>query len=138
MAKRGRKSIDAMMIPNVQGAPSRITAPSTLRPNEKKLFNEIVRACAPNHFRVSDTYMLSSFVTATLLSRSTANKPKQFAIFEKSTRLQAALATKLRLTPQTRLDPKGVHRDGAGQSNNTPKPWDDNGENNGDDDADAA
>jgi hypothetical protein len=112
------------MVPtiNVNGE-TRIVAPSTLTPRERKVFNEIVNACTADHFRNSDIPLLTSFCTATVVSRSMANKPKQFSTFEKATRLQAALATKLRLNPQTRLDPKSVHRQTVG-SGLVHSPWD--------------
>jgi len=112
------------MVPNINGEAPRIVAPSTLTPREKKVFNEIVAACSPQHFRTSDIPLLQSYVTATLTARATANKPKMFAVFEKAARLQKSLATSLRLAPSTRSDPKTVARDGAGRDGLVHSPWD--------------
>jgi hypothetical protein len=108
--KPGRKSLASLTTPNVTGEQPRITAPASLTPRERRLFNEIVAACAPDHFRDSDIPLLASFISATLMSRATANKPKLFATFEKATRLQASLACRLRLAPSTRTDPKTIAR----------------------------
>ena len=54
--------------------------------------------------------MLVSYVQATLLSRVTARDPKMIAVWEKATRMQATLATRLRLAPQSRTDPKTLAR----------------------------
>ncbi|WP_426525652.1 hypothetical protein [Bradyrhizobium sp. McL0615] len=120
--KPGRRSINDIMTPNVRGEAPRIVAPSTLTPREKKVFNEIVNACSPQHFRSSDIPLLQSYVTATLTARATANKPKLFPVFEKAARLQKSLATSLRLAPSTRSDPKTIGRETP--QNNAPMPWD--------------
>jgi hypothetical protein len=47
-----------------------------------------------------------SYVQATLMARQTVRDPEQVATWDKAVRLQAMLATRLRLTPQSRSDPK--------------------------------
>ncbi|MGB9394444.1 MAG: hypothetical protein WCB32_06625 [Pseudolabrys sp.] len=74
------------------------------------LFTELVAACDARHFVESDLPLLVSYVQATLLSRSTARDPDKIAIWEKATRMQATLATRLRLAPQSRTDPKTIAR----------------------------
>lgn len=78
------------------------------------MFTELVDACTPDHFRVSDEPLLISFVQATLLSRQAVAKAATdsaaLTLWEKATKMQATLATRLRLSPQTRLDPKTVAR----------------------------
>ena len=64
-----------------------------------------------------------SYVQACLMARSAAKTPTKVAIFERVVRLQAMLATKLRLSPQTRLDPKTLARQYDNFNPNGPTPW---------------
>jgi hypothetical protein len=69
--------------------------------------------------------LLVTFVQATLLSRQAvikaASDPAMLALWEKASRMQATLATRLRLAPQSRVDPKTLARQ---QPSAWPKPWD--------------
>jgi hypothetical protein len=73
----------------------------------------------------SDLPLLVSFIQATLLVRRAAtgmvDDSDLIAVFEKSVKLQATLATRLRLAPQSRLDPKSVARQ---QPYEGRRPWD--------------
>lgn len=125
--KRGRRSIASQMTPNIQGVPSRIVAPSTVRGHARVLWNELVDSCAADHFRPSDIPILQSYISATLIARAAATgKTKDFAVFEKAARLQKSLATSLRLAPSTRSDPKTIARQNPqrGQQQSL-EPWDD-------------
>ena len=114
MRKRGRKSADELAVINVNGDPPRLDPPPTLTDPERALFVEIVQACSPKHFVPSDVPLVVSYVQATLLSRqavtNAATTPAMLALWEKATRMQATLATRLRLSPQARTDPKTVGR----------------------------
>lgn len=115
MRKRGRQSAAANVVPlSLTGLPPRLTAPVGLRTDEQTLFNELVGACDPRHFVKSDVPLLISYVQSTLLSRRTAADleadPRVITIWEKATRMQATLATRLRLAPQARTDPKTLAR----------------------------
>jgi hypothetical protein len=125
MRQRGRKSAAALVEFNVTGKPARQEPPSHLSDDERALFVELVESCAPSHFVKSDLPLLVSFVQATLLVRRAAtgmvDDPDLIAVFEKSVKLQATLATRLRLAPQSRLDPKSVARQ---QPYPGRKPWD--------------
>ena len=78
------------------------------------MFRHIVGVCAPDHFVESDVPLLISFVQATLLRRRAATKLQGDAgwvgVWEKATRMQATLCTRLRLAPQARTDPKTITR----------------------------
>ena len=89
------------------------------------MFRETVQSCSADHFAASDTPLLVSYVQATLMARGAIkDAPADKAalgVWERATKMQAVLATKLRLTVQSRIDPKVVGR-------NTPKaylrrPW---------------
>jgi len=114
MRKRGRKSGDELAVINVNGDPPRLDPPPTLTDPERALFVELVQACSPKHFVPSDLPLVVSYVQATLLSRravtSAATAPAMLALWEKATRMQATLATRLRLSPQARTDPKTIGR----------------------------
>jgi hypothetical protein len=124
MRQRGRKSAAALVEFNVTGKPPRQDPPSHLSDDERTLFVDLVESCAPSHFVKSDLPLLVSFVQATLLVRRAAtgmvDDPGLIAVFEKSVKLQATLATRLRLAPQSRIDPKTLGRQ---QPYPGRKPW---------------
>jgi hypothetical protein len=110
-----RKSVYDNIVPlGVSGLPRRLTAPSGLSADERAQFNELVGACDPRHFVKSDMSLLVSYVQSTLLSRRAASQmrrdPDMVTVWEKATRMQATLATRLRLAPQARTDPLTVAR----------------------------
>ena len=114
MAKRGRQSAAELSIVSIGSGRQRLVPPLDLNASEAKLFRELVASCAPDHFVQSDMPLLVSFVQATLLSRAAATALAKdvamIGIWEKATRMQATLATRLRLAPQARTDPKTIAR----------------------------
>jgi hypothetical protein len=112
--KPGRPSADDLNIIPLYPTGSRVQTPDDLAPSEATLFHHLVRSCAPDHFVASDVPLLVSFVQATLASRRSAKamtrNPKLAAVWEKATRMQATLATRLRLAPQARIDPATLTR----------------------------
>jgi len=106
---------------DLTGKPSRLTPPSSLNDDEQALFSELVGACDASHFRESDLPLLISYIQATLISRAAAHDPDRIVLWEKATRMQATLATRLRLSPQSRIDPKTIGRQ---QPRPGPFPWD--------------
>lgn len=97
-------------------APPPLAAPSTLTAAERAAFNEIVSQCDPRQFAKSDVPLLVSYVQTTLAVRKlvvTVNKKPStgaFTSLDRMTRLQLAIATKLRLTPHSRVDRKTAER----------------------------
>ena len=114
MRQHGRKSITNLTTLQVDGSPPRLEPPGYLTKPERSLFIELVAACSPRHFVLSDVPLIVSFVQSTLLSRNALKSADKDAAalttWERATRLQATLATRLRLAPQARLDPKTVGR----------------------------
>src|SRR5262245_30201939 len=114
MRNRGRKSGDELATPSVNGEPPRLDPPPNLTGDERSLFVEIVKTCPARQFVPSDLLLLVTFVQATLLSRQAVTKaaqdPAMLTLWEKATRMQATLATRLRLAPQSRVDPKTLAR----------------------------
>ncbi len=113
MKQRGRSSAAGLSVVVNPGF-RRIEPPADLSATEAKLFREIVGACFPDHFTTSDVHLLVSYVQATLSSRHYAKasrkNPKFITAWDKSTRMQSALAMRLRLAPQSRVDPKTLSR----------------------------
>jgi hypothetical protein len=124
MRQRGRKSAASVDLPNVNGDPPRLDPPSSLTNDERSLFVEITEASGPRHFVGSDLPLLVSYVQATLLSRQAikdvAKEAAALALWEKAVRVQAMLATRLRLSPQARTDPKTI---GRLPQRTGPPPW---------------
>jgi hypothetical protein len=123
MRQRGRKSLAANLVDlNLTGERPRLIPPETLTNPERELFLATVNACSPEHFCESDTPLLISYVRAACLAQSgAAGDPDQFARWEKATKLMAMLATRLRLSPQSRVDPKTAGRMARPSQGN--EPW---------------
>jgi hypothetical protein len=119
MRQRGRKSLANLVTLSVDGAPPRLEPPANLQDDERALFTSLVAACDPRHFVQSDLPLLVSFVQATLLAQGAVHD-EDLTKWEKAVRVQATLATRLRLAPQARSDPKTVARQQPTQS---PPPW---------------
>jgi hypothetical protein len=123
MLQRGRKTAGKIGAVGINPPP--LTPPTFLTTDEQALFTEIVDACDVRHFRVQDLPMLSSYVQACFLARTTAkcaaDDPEMVTIWVTAVRAQLTLATKLRLTPQTRSDPKTLARK---EPYVGPRPWD--------------
>ena len=120
MKQRGRKSVDQLALRVVDGSqPQQLESPRGLTKAERSLFTEI--AVSAPHLKQSDMPLLASFVQATLMSRRSARDPARVDVWERSTRLQASLATKLRLTAQARIDPQTLGRQRPPRAG--PAPW---------------
>jgi hypothetical protein len=109
-----RKSADELSLSSVvpvDGAPvRRLEPPESLTESERVLFQQVVNACAAKHFVETDGPLLVSYVQATLMAHAMARDPDAVAAWVQAVRTQMALATKLRLSPQARTDPKTTGR----------------------------
>jgi phage terminase small subunit len=133
MRQRGRKSAAALSVIPVDGKPNRLQPPPSLSEAERKIFIDIVTACEPQHFRPADLPLLVRYVEACVLADQAAEqlrlgpvidgKPSPWVtIQEKAVRAIVALSMRLRLSPQSRIDPKTL---GRHQIYTGPKPWED-------------
>jgi hypothetical protein len=124
MGKRGRRSANLLSI-NVEAKPPPLASPSCLNDEERDLFKELVAACDTRNLAKSDLPLLVAYVQASLISqsaaRAAARDPTRIVAWEKACRMQVMLATKLRLAPQSRSDPKTV---GRRQPPPGLRPWD--------------
>ena len=118
MRQRGRRSAASLAVINVTGTPPRPSPPPGLTKAERTLFAELV--AASKHLTESDSQLLVSFAQATLTAQRAARDPSKIDAWERAVRVQAMLATKLRLSPQSRTDPKTV---GRGLQRVGPQPW---------------
>jgi hypothetical protein len=117
--KRGRPSPDDLRVIPLDHAADRLQPPDNLKPNEQKLFREVVANCPANHFGPADVYLLTNFVRVTLLANRAITdlekaRPKERIALTKAmdqlVKAQMALATKLRLTVQSRVDARKLSR----------------------------
>lgn len=101
-----------------------IKPPAHLNAKEAALFKQVVESCSHRQFVETDVHLLASFVQCTLVAReSVKDLPDSAAMWDKAVKLQATLATKLRLTPQSRFDQRAAARR-ARESATSEKPWD--------------
>lgn len=114
MQHRGRKSAAELAALVARPNPPRLEPPQSLSDPEAALFREIVDACAPKHFAPSDLPLLVSFIQATLLARQASQDAASDAAALKrwgeAVKIQATLATRLRLAPQSRIDARAAAR----------------------------
>ena len=126
MQQRGRKSITNLVALNVTGSPSRLTPPSSLSDQERRIFAATVAAC--DHLRASDLPLLCRYVEVVALSDHAAEglradvvkgRPSSWlATQERLVKLLISLSRQLRLTPMARAssDPKTMARSGNGHA----------------------
>lgn len=117
-----RISAAALATPRVDGAPELLKPPSYLGTAERRCFAALVESCGPAHFRRSDLPLLARFCEADCLAQLAAKHLKKegavvegrpsawISVQEKAIRAMVALAGRLRLSPQSRIDPKTVGR----------------------------
>src|SRR5918993_275946 len=122
-----RSKADLTVIPiNPTGKPARLRPPPHLGERARKLFTEIVSATDSRHFVPSDEPLLARYCEAIAQSeraeealRSEGDvvngRPSPWiAVQTSSVRTIATLATRLRLSPHSRTDPKTAGRRAAG------------------------
>jgi phage terminase small subunit len=131
MKQRGRKSAATLSVTNIDDQQT-ILPPAFLSEPERELFASIVGGCDPDHFRQTDLPLLSRYCEAAILAEQAALELRNGAIAdgraspwitiqEKCVRALVSLSMRLRLSPQSRLDPKTLGRQ---QLQSGPMPWD--------------
>jgi hypothetical protein len=98
----------------------RVEPPDNLTAAERKLFLEVLQKCPPKQFSMADVYLLVSFTRATLTAdraskqlakaRSAPERNSWMKMMESAMKLQAQLATKLRLATTARHDARTLSR----------------------------
>ena len=127
MGIRGRKSANALSVLKVDGKPNPLKPPAHLGKDERRRFIDLVESVDTTHFRPGDLPLICRYVEADALAERAAaelrrdgpvldGKPNAWlTVQEKSVRALVALSMRLRLSPQSRTDPKtvGRHRYGS-------------------------
>jgi hypothetical protein len=128
MGQRGRRSASELGVVSVDGKPSSLTPPDHLGADERRRFVELVANCDAGHFRPTDAALLCRYVESDALGERAARELRDggpvlhgkaspwIVIQEKAIRAQVSLSMRLRLSPQSRLDPKTVARSKASES----------------------
>jgi hypothetical protein len=106
MLQRGRKPATVLTLARVDGSRPRLQPPKYLSKTERVAFTEITAAA--RHLQASDTPLIASLAQCMAIARRAARDPDRFQTFEKAVRLQAALLTKLRCTPQSRYSARST------------------------------
>jgi hypothetical protein len=116
MAQRGRKgSKNIPPSPHANELAAPLTAPAMLSSEERQVFEMIVASVHPKHFARHQQMLLASYARVTVkLKHLSAHAPLDE--FSGLTRLQFACATRLRLTPQSLLEPRTAARRAAEHS----------------------
>jgi phage terminase small subunit len=95
---------------------TRLMPAGDLSPEQEKLWRRLIGSMPPGHFHPSDEPLLRSYVEVTervqmaqaQLAKGVVNKRGKVSpwlkIYDGSVRLQASLASRLRLAPQARVD----------------------------------
>jgi phage terminase small subunit len=132
MRQRGRKSAEALSAIAVDGQSPLPAPPASLSEPEREMFATIVAGCDAGHFRQTDLPLLSRYCEAAVLAEQAAlelrngavvdGKPSPWIVIqEKCVRAMVSLSMRLRLSPQSRLDPKTLARQ---LPHSGPHPWD--------------
>ena len=127
-----RKSIAALSV-RVDGRPTPVQPRADAPPEVAEFFRNLTARCAPEHFRDADIDLIEQFAQAVLLARRAYDelavapvvdgKPSPWSpILERAHKSSAVLATKLRISPLGRIDPRAAHRN-AGKVSALPVPW---------------
>ena len=131
MKQRGRISAAALSVIDVDDQSTRPAPPASLSEPEREMFATIIAGCDANHFRQTDLPLLSRYCEAAVLAEQAAlelrngavmdGKPSPWIVIqEKCVRAMVSLSMRLRLSPQSRLDPKTLGRQ---QPYSGRKPW---------------
>ena len=116
MAQRGRKSAESLLTvvsPGTTGLRPRLSPMAALTKDEQAIFTLVIGQNP--HLTVTDAPLLTAFAQASAKAYKLVKKDDTRA-WERACRVQAMLATKLRLTPQSSASGKVIgrlRRDGA-------------------------
>lgn len=115
MPRRSSAALGMGML-NVSGRPTPIGVPDDLPASLKGIVADLIASQAPQHFREGDDYLLELYAQAIVASREAFAHLEEegfvvdgkanpwVIILEKAHRSSVALAAKLRLAPQQRMD----------------------------------
>jgi phage terminase small subunit len=132
MIQRGRKSDANLSTIAIEGQSNPPVPPASLSEPERVMFVDIVAGCSADHFRKPELPLLSRYCEAACLAAQAAHELRThgavvdgkvspwIVIQEKQIRAMVSLSMRLRLAPQSRIDPKTLGRSAA---HDGPFPW---------------
>ena len=118
-----RKSAASLTVVQLDGRASRLRPPASLSDPERAIFVDLVESCQASHFRKSDLPLLVRYAEACALADLAAEhlrkdgpvifgKPSAWLTVQgQALKSMVALSMRLRLSPQSRLDPKTAARE---------------------------
>ena len=112
--KPGPKTTADLSVIHVEPRSHRLRPPAHLDAKAAEIFCDLVMSCPVSHFTAADAHLLAIYSQVVLVSRESAGDPDLLAQWERSTKLVATLAPKLRLCPSSRSDAKTVARQSTG------------------------
>ena len=128
MRQRGKQSKSAASLGanSIEDTGPNLRPPHHLTATEARLFVEVVANAPSGQFSASDVYLLTSFVRVTLVcdhavkalaKADDKTRPMRMKMLDQAIKMQALLATKLRLATLSRLGPRT-----AGRQHNAHRP----------------
>src|SRR5262245_8637814 len=114
MRTRGRISASELTVIPLQPGRQRIRPPDNLDQIELRLFNQTIASMPANHFSAGDADLLVSYIRAVLhvrhYEKELATDKSLLKHWSQATKVQAQLASRLRLCPQARTTAKTAGR----------------------------
>ena len=121
MRQRGRKSATSLQIPVIDAARIPLAPPAHLAAAERQRFVDLVASCDPGHFCEADVSLLCRYIEHDLQAERAARELRThgavlsngrpsgwLVVQEKAVRALTALAMRLRIGPQSRIDRKST------------------------------
>jgi hypothetical protein len=111
MRKRGKPSAADLAASPITSGNARLTPPAHLSAKAAAIFRDVVASTPPGQFSLSDVYLLSTFAEVTALLENAARaagrankteQPQKLKTLNDLAKTQVLLATKLRLSTQSR------------------------------------
>jgi hypothetical protein len=119
MRQRGKRSAASLEVTGIADIEPLLRPPPHLTAAQARLFVEVVANAPSGQFSASDVYLLTSFVRVTLVcdhavkalaKANDKNRPTRMKMLDQAVKMQALLATKLRLATMSGLGPRTVAR----------------------------
>ena len=107
MRQRGRRSTANLSVIPIERAAERrrrlVRSPPDLTATEQEMVDEVRASCPEDHFVPSDEPLIVAYIQATPVARDAVKDlPASAGLWDRSVKLMACLAAKLRLCPSAR------------------------------------
>jgi hypothetical protein len=126
MKQRGKKGSGYLSVIHARPERQRLQPPDHLTEKQKQIFDHLLRNSPHDQFRITDALLLARLAEAHDLAAQAAvelatNGPvvegkasAWLVVQEKAVRSVVALSMRLRLSPQSRVDPRALARNAIG------------------------